>query len=296
MLEPLPTETIDEREPAAHDATSVEGTYLPPDDGRAARWKRGGAIAATLGLLFAKGKGLLIVLLNLKWFLIGAKLLGSSLSFLVSVWFYALFFGWPFALVFTLLILVHECGHAICMRALGVPASLPYFVPGFGALIAMKGPPASVLEEAYIALAGPFVGALGALACYAYAAATGSAFWYALAYTGFLLNLFNLLPVPPLDGGRAAGAISPRVWVAGLAALVVSAFVMRWFNPLLFVLVLIAIPQIIDAFRGRLNERYFAIPLGQRLTIAVLYFGLAALLLAGMLSAHVSIPGHPATS
>jgi Zn-dependent protease len=294
VLEPLPAETLERTDPPVHGAPTVEGAYLPPDDGRAARWKRGGAVAASLGLLLAKGKGLLIVLLNLKWFLIGVKLLGSSLSFLVSVWFYALFFGWPFALIFTLLILVHECGHAVCMRALGVPASLPYFIPGFGALIAMKGRPASVLEEAYIALAGPFVGALGALACYAYAASTGSAFWYALAYTGFLLNLFNLLPVPPLDGGRAAGAISPRVWVAGLVALVASAFALHWFNPLIFVLVLIAMPQIIDAFRGRLDPRYFSISLGQRVTVAIVYFGLAALLFAGMLSAHVSIPGHPA--
>ncbi len=273
---------------------TVEGEYLPPESpNRLSGWRRAGGLAATAGLLLAKGKGVLLVLLNVKWLLIGAKVLASSFTFLASVWFYALFFGWPFAIVFTLMILVHECGHAISMRALGVPASLPYFIPGFGALIAMKGQPASVLEEAYIALAGPFVGSLAALGCYLYGEATQSSFWLALAYTGFFLNLFNLFPVPPLDGGRVVGAISPRVWIAGLAALVIASLAMHWYNPLILVLVLLGIPQIIAAARGKLDPHYFSIPMSQRVTIAILYFGLAALLLTGMLSSHVAVPTHP---
>jgi Zn-dependent protease len=288
--EPTPIVTAVE-DHAVGPQVPVEGTYIPPERPRfGPGWKGAGAAAVGVGLLLAKAKGLLLILLNFKWFLIGAKVLASSFTFLASVWFYALFWGWPFAFVFVLLILVHELGHAAFMRALGVPASMPYFIPGFGALITMKGRPASVLQEAYIALAGPLVGSLGAFACYLYGDATGSGFWLAAAYTGFFLNLFNLAPVMPLDGGRVVGAISPRVWVFGLVALVVSAFAFHWFNPLVFILVLLGIPQVIAAFRGTLDPQYYALPLAQRATVAVCYFGLAALLFIGMLAAHVPVP------
>jgi Zn-dependent protease len=272
---------------------ALEGTYLPPEPQRGKGWAGAGASAVGIGLLLAKAKGLLLILLNLKWFLVGGKLLLSSLSFLVSVWFYALFWGWAFAFVFALLILVHELGHAIFMRAFGVPASMPYFVPGFGALITMKGRPASALEEAYIALGGPLVGSLGAFVCYAYGMATGEPFWIAAAYTGFFLNLFNLFPVYPLDGGRVVGAISPRVWVFGLVALIVAAIAMHWFNPLMLILVILGAPQAIAAFRGQLDQRYYGVPAPQRAIVALAYFGLAGLLFAGMLAAHVPGPTQP---
>jgi Zn-dependent protease len=281
------------QQPQAGDdpAASVEGTYIAPGPrATGAGWKGAGAAAVGIGLLLAKAKGLLLVLLNLKWFFIGAKVFASSLTFLASVWLYALFWGWRFAFVFMLLILVHELGHALFMRAVGVPASMPYFIPGFGALITMKGRPASVLQEAYIAYAGPLIGSLAAFACFLYGEATGDRFWLAIAYTGFFLNLFNLFPVMPLDGGRVVGAISPRVWIFGLVALVVSAIAFKWFNPLIFILVLLSIPQAIAAFRGQLDKRYFSLTLAQRGTVAACYFGLAALLFVGMLAARVPVP------
>jgi Zn-dependent protease len=292
VTEPTATPSLERADDQPHEAP-VEGTYIAPG-GQAAGWKRAGSVAAGLGLLLTKAKTILAVLLGAKWFLIGAKLLGSSLSFVVSVWFYALFFGWKFAFVFTLLILVHECGHAIFMRAFGVPASLPYFIPGFGALITIKERPASVLAEAYIALGGPLVGSLAALACFAYGELTGEQFWIAAAYTGFFLNLFNLFPVMPLDGGRIAGAISPRIWLFGLGALVVTALWMHWYNPLIFILVLLSAPQAIAAFRGRIDQHYFALTATQRTGIALAYFGLAAALVAGMLAAHVWVPNQTA--
>jgi Zn-dependent protease len=279
-------------DPLADDSGVVHGTYLPPQEQRRGRWTGAGATAVGIGLLLAKAKGILLVLLNLKWFLLGSKVLLSSLSLLASVWFYALFWGWAFAFVFVLLILVHELGHAVFMRAFGVPASMPYFIPGLGALITMKGRPASVLQEAYIALAGPLVGSLASFACYVYGAATGEQFWLAIAYTGFFLNLFNLFPVLPLDGGRVVGAISPRIWIFGLVALVAAAVAFHWWNPLLLVLIVLGIPQAIAAFRGRLDEHYFALSAAARGTIAASYFGLAALLFVGMLAAHVPVPTH----
>jgi Zn-dependent protease len=272
--------------------TPVEGAYLAPPAQRRRGWGGAGATVVGIGVILAKAKGLLLILLNLKFLFVG-KLLLSSLSFFVSVWFYALLWGWSFAFVFVLLILVHELGHAAFMRAFGVPASMPYFIPGFGALITMKGRPASALEEAYIALGGPLIGSIAACAAYLYGVASGQPFWIAAGYTGFFLNLFNLFPVYPLDGGRIVGAISPRVWIVGLAALIGVSLALHWFNPLLILLVVLGIPHAIAAFRGTLDARYYALTLSQRAGIAVAYFGLAGVLFVGMLASHVPVGATP---
>ena len=272
---------------------AVEGEYQPPAPALpqpANRWKGAGATAIGLGLLATKFKGLLLVLLNLKWLLVGSKVLLSSFSFLASVWVYALFWGWKFGLAFALLILVHELGHVALMRAAGIPAGLPYFIPGFGAFVTMKERPASVLTEAYTALAGPVVGSLFAFLAYGYGTLTGEPFWIAVAYTGFFLNLFNLFPVLPLDGGRVVGAISPRIWIVGLVAMLCAALAFHWFNPLMLILVVLSVPQAIAAFRGRLDPRYFALSAEQRSGIAVAYFGLAGLLFFAMLATRVATP------
>jgi Zn-dependent protease len=266
-----------------------EGEYLPPPK-QNERWKTAGTAAVGLGLVAAKFKTLLLVLLNLKWFALGAKVFLSGFSFFASVWFYALFWGWRFALAFTVLLLVHELGHAVVMRFYGVPASLPYFIPGLGALIQLKGRPASALEEAYVALGGPLFGTLGALACFLTAQATGSDFWMAAAYVGFFLNLFNLAPALPLDGGRIVGAVSPRIWIFGLVALVVAAVAFHWWNPLILILLLMSVPQAIAAWRGTSDDAYHDLSVAQRAGVAVAYFGLAGFLFAAMLASRVTVP------
>jgi Zn-dependent protease len=241
-------------------------------------------------LLATKCKGLLLVLFNLKWFALGAKLLFSSFSFLASIWFYALFWGWKFAVVFVLLIAIHEAGHALFMRFYGVPGSLPYFIPGMGALIAIKGKPASVLHESYIALGGPLLGTIGALCCYAYGLTTLNPFWIAAAYTGFFLNLFNLFPVLPLDGGRVVGSISPRVWIFGFVALIAAAVSFHWWNPLLLILVILGAPRAIAAWRGAPStDAYYALTIAQRVGVATAYFGLCGVLLFAMLASRVPV-------
>ncbi|HTV72102.1 MAG TPA: site-2 protease family protein [Candidatus Acidoferrales bacterium] len=271
---------------------ALQGTYIPPPKRDGWR-KNAGPAAVGLGLLAAKFKAVLYLLLSFKWFALGLKFFGSSLSLIVSVWFYALFWGWPFAAVFVALIFVHEMGHALVMRIYGVPGSLPYFIPGLGALINMQGPPASVLHESYIALAGPVFGSLGALACYLYGLGTLNAFWIACAYTGFFLNLFNLFPVLPLDGGRVVGSISPRIWIFGLVAIIVAALSFHWWNPLLLILIIPAIPRAIAAWRGMpVNAAaYYQLTLLQRTGVAVAYFGLCGLLFIGMQAARIPVPG-----
>ncbi|HEY0798458.1 MAG TPA: site-2 protease family protein, partial [Candidatus Baltobacteraceae bacterium] len=200
--------------------------------------------------------------------------------------------------VFVALIFVHEMGHALFMRIYGVPGSLPYFIPGFGALINLKGRPASVLHESYIALGGPLCGSLGALACYLYGIGTLNSFWIAAAYTGFFLNLFNLFPVLPLDGGRVVGSISPRIWIFGLVALIGAAIAFHWWNPLLLILIIPAIPRAIAAWRGTPTAyppEYYALSPLQRAGVAAAYFGLCGLLFIALQATRIPVPGATST-
>ncbi|MEO6913025.1 MAG: site-2 protease family protein [Candidatus Baltobacteraceae bacterium] len=280
--------------PADSPQTHVEGEYLPPQSAekKGGATKTAGGVAAALLIFFAKFKGLLLLLLNLKWVFIGFKLLTFAGTFLLSIWFYSLFWGWKFALVFVVLIAVHEFGHYFTMRFFGVPGSLPFFIPGLGALVNMTGRPASAFHESLIAFAGPFIGTVGAGICAFIGYSTNQPFWFAAAYLGFFLNLFNLAPVMPLDGGRIVGSISPRIWVGGLVLFVIAIFAFHIYNPLIWLLILVSLPQVWAAWKGQLNQQYYSITTPQKVTIAVLYFALAAGLLAGMIATHVPVPHH----
>ncbi len=124
----------------------------------------------------------------------------------VSVGAYALIWGWKFGVGFVLLILVHEMGHFVVAKAQGLDVTLPTFVPFIGAYVLIKNQSQDPWHNSLVALAGPAVGSLGAAACWAAGASNGSDLLYALAYTGFLLNLFNLIPFGFFDGGAVARA------------------------------------------------------------------------------------------
>ncbi len=164
------------------------------------------------------------------------KLFTTSASMLVSIVAYQLIFGWPFAVGFVLLLLLHEMGHVIQLRREGVEASAPMFIPFLGAVISAKSMGKDAAAEARVGLAGPILGTIATLVPLGIWLATGDEFWQALAYIGFFLNLFNLLPVVPLDGGRAMAALSPWVWFAGFAGLIVLTFFFP--NPILLLVIL----------------------------------------------------------
>jgi len=131
--------------------------------------------------------------------------LAASLKFLgvfLSVGGYALLFGWRFGVGFVLLILVHELGHYVEARRQGLHPALPVFVPFLGAYVALKGQPFDPWRNALVSVAGPIAGGLAAVACLIAGEATGSDLMLALAYAGFFLNLFNLVPIGFLDGGH----------------------------------------------------------------------------------------------
>ena len=138
---------------------------------------------------------------------------------LVSIAAYAWIWGWRFAVGFVFLLLIHELGHVLELRRQGIPASAPLFIPFLGAVVGMKKMPHDVWKEAQVALAGPIVGSLAAFGLWAAGEALDSELLIALAFTGFFLNLFNLIPVTPLDGGRAVAALHPALWAVGLVLL-----------------------------------------------------------------------------
>jgi Zn-dependent protease len=173
------------------------------------------ALLAALIAFLAKFKAILLLLPKL-------KLLTTVGTMLVSVAAYSFVFGWTFAVGFVLLLLVHEMGHVIQLRREGIKASAPMFIPFLGAVISAKSLGRNALAEARVGLAGPILGSLGSAACILIWHATGNEIWRALAFTGFFLNLFNLLPVVPLDGGRAMAAMAPWMWFLGFAAMIPS--------------------------------------------------------------------------
>ena len=207
---------------------------------------------------------------------------------LVSVAAYAWIWGWKFAAGFAVLnLLIHELGHVQELRRQGVPASAPLFIPFMGGR-RMKRMPEDAWREARVALAGPILGSLGAAGVWAASVALDSDFLRALAFTGFFLNLFNLLPITPLDGGRAVAALHPALWAVGLGGLLAVAVL--WPNPILLVVLVLGA---FDAWR-RWRERgrpegqaYYHVSKGRRAVVAVAYLGLAALLALAMSASHL---------
>jgi Zn-dependent protease len=213
-------------------------------------------------------------------FLKFGKLLTTGGTMLLSVAVYAMIFGWPYAAGFVALLFVHELGHYIAAKQRGLNVGAPTFIPFVGAWIQLKEQPKSVETEAYIAAAGPFLGTLGAFACYFLAREMDSRLLLAVSYSGFFLNLFNLLPLSPLDGGRITAIISPRVWLVGAPLLVALAL---WRpSPMLILVAILALPHVMAAWRHdpkkAATAAYYSAPLSEKLEYGALYLGMTALL------------------
>ena len=220
----------------------------------------------------------------------GAPLLKFKFLFsiFISAAFYVWFGGWWFGIGLIVLLFVHEMGHVLEAKRQGLPVSAPLFIPFLGAMITMREMPQDAWNEAKVAIAGPLVGSLGAAAIWIAGEATDSNHLKALAFLGFLINLFNLLPVVPLDGGRIVAALHPALWVLGFAGLLGLVVIAP--NPLLIIIVVLAGLELWNRWRMRNNpqlQSYYRVTAPQRAMVAVLYFGLAALLVLGMEATHL---------
>jgi len=275
------------------ETTSVADVeVLPPDgndvisEGRPRKeggFRKFGTIGLVLFFLFGKLKylGLILQVGKFKTFF----------SMLISIWAYAMFWGWSFAAGFVVLIFIHEMGHVLALRMMGIRASAPMFIPFVGAHIVMQKMPKNAFAESVAAYGGPLLGTLGAIACVGIGMATGNLFWYALASSGFLLNLFNLLPISPLDGGRIIGVISPKLWVLGLLG-AVGLFYLTW-SPILALIVIMGSYQIYTSFRRSKTEQaqYYNVSLGKRVAMGAAFLFLLAVTSIGMLAMNAPLQG-----
>lgn len=217
--------------------------------------------------------------LLLSFFKLG-KILTTGGTMLLSVFAYAFVFGWWYAVGFVLLIFVHEMGHYVAARQRGLDVGAPTFIPFVGAWIQLKQMPHDVETEAYVGMAGPLAGTVGALACYYLARHYDSNLLLALAYAGFFINLFNLIPLSPFDGGRITAIVSPRVWFLGVPILIALFFYRP--SPLLILVAILAAPQVWKAFKydaaAPENVAYYDVGLETRVQYSLLYLGLAGFL------------------
>ena len=240
-----------------------------------------------LGPVAGVGVVILKFFAKLKFFILPALkflplLLKSGGTMLLMIGVYTAMWGWKYGVGFVLLLLVHECGHLIVARQFGLKVGAPVFIPFMGAFIALKEAPRDAWMEACVGIGGPMLGSLGALACNVAGESTDIPIFFALAWSGYFLNLFNLTPVGMLDGGRIVSAMWRWLWIPGFALLV-------WFgfshpNFIVWLMVAASLPRIISLFRKRTEEelRYYEVPISRRLIMSSLYFGLIAVLVFGM--------------
>ena len=231
---------------------------------------------AFVGFAIWKLKFIFVALFKFKLFTVAG-------SMLVSIGAYALLWGWQFAVGFVVLLFVHELGHVWEAKRQGLDVSAPMFIPFLGALITLRQLPDNAWNEAKVAIAGPILGSLGAAAVWGLGEALDSDLLVALAFTGFFLNLFNLAPISPLDGGRIAAAIHPSLWLAGMAVLLVLTFIAP--NPILILILVLGGLESWRRWQQRKHpeaEAYYRVAPRQRVIAGVAYIALSVLLVAGM--------------
>ena len=252
-------------------------------------------ILAVLGLVLGKIQYVLLFALKFKgiWF--------TLVSTGVTALLYAQLFGWAFGVGIVLLILIHESGHVVVARLMGMPVTLPILIPFLGAFVSMKQQPRTVAQESVMAIGGPILGSIGAGLCYlGYLAVPTSStgqLLRALAYFGFLINLFNLVPVTPLDGGRVLSLLSKWFNVAGLAIaaalLLYEMAVGNSVSPVLFLVLIFGAFSTFQRFRSTvLNPAYYAVDTQTKWTIGLIYLGLLLALGLGMLSTNSILAGN----
>jgi Zn-dependent protease len=218
----------------------------------------------------------------------------ASISALVSVVIYAQLFGWRFGVGLVILLFIHEMGHAVVMKIKGIPISGMIFIPMLGAAVIMRRMPVNARDDAEVGIAGPMAGALAGLICLFIALSSHGlpGIWAPLAYFSCFLNLFNLIPIFPLDGGRVLGAIDRRIWLIGLA-LMIAIQVWQWvtgnFSAWLLIFIAMGITNFFvqrQTASSPEKQAFYSVPRGERIAIGVAYFGLVIVLVLGMTVAH----------
>ncbi|MBI3595426.1 MAG: site-2 protease family protein [Nitrospirae bacterium] len=239
-----------------------EYTKDPPNKKKGVFW----SILSLIGLILFKFKSLLV-------FLKFAKFGITAISMAATAWIYALFYGWAFAAGLVILIFLHEMGHAAAIRMKGIKTGAPVFIPFVGAFIAMKEFPKNVKVESFIAFGGPLAGAVASTFAYMLFKESGNSLYLALAYVGFLMNLFNLIPFSPLDGGRIVAAVSTKIWGVGLVAVLL--FFLKTHHPMLLMILLFGAIRLWKSWKEKEEEKeYYDVEPSFRFNMGLSYLGL----------------------
>jgi len=221
------------------------------------------------------------------------KLLTTGGTMLISIGVYAFIYGWRYAVGFVGLLFVHEAGHYIAARRRGLDVGAPTFIPFVGAWIDLKQLPHDAETEAYVGLGGPLLGTVGAIACYFIARSYDATWLLAVAYAGFFLNLFNLIPLSPFDGGRITAVLSPRIWLLGVPVL--GALFLYRPSPMLVLIALIAAPQVWKAIKYRSDSEeartYYAVRAAVKWEYGIYYLLLTAFLAVMTHDVHEMLQG-----
>lgn len=196
-----------------------------------------------LGVLAVKFKAYIFV----AWKALAFLKVSWLLSPLISIGFYAMLWGWPFAFAIMLLLVIHEMGHWVWMKALGLEPKPIVFLPGVGAYVAMTKLPPDEATHAWVALAGPLVGGVGSVILYWFGVNSGNDWLIAAGSTGFFLNLLQLVPAKPLDGGFVIQAVSKWLLIPGTVLLAVLAI--RFQSLLLIIIAGISVLSLVHQFR-----------------------------------------------
>jgi Zn-dependent protease len=260
----------------------MESAATQPKKRTLARALSGLAIFIGLGLLKLKALAILLIekfrlLLVNPFEGFGAMQYGVAAgSIVVTIAAYAVRYRLALVVGFVLITLVHEVGHAIAIRAKGLRAGYLVFIPFIGGAVTLKDQPRSAYDDAQIGLAGPIAGTAASLVCLQIFKWTHNPLYLLIALTGFILNLINLLPIGMLDGGRISAAVTKWMWVFGGAIL--SYKVIKQPNPLLILILVLAIFQVYAAILREKEDRFYEITGAQRVAIAVAYFSLVIFL------------------
>ena len=200
---------------------------------------------------------------------------GASMALSIAA--YATKAPLPLVIGFALIILVHEIGHAVVIRAKGLRAGVMVFIPFIGGAVTLKDQPRSAYDDAQIGLAGPIAGTFASLVVLQVYKWTNAPLYLAIAAAGFAVNLLNLLPIGMLDGGRISAAVTKWMWVIGGGVLIYK--VLKQPNPLmLIVLLLVAFQVYASIQREKDDKSFYDVTISQRAAIAATYFFLVVFL------------------
>lgn len=198
-------------------------------------------------------------------------------SFLVTIAAYATQFPLAVVVGFVVITFIHELGHAVAIRAKGLRTGFMVFVPFIGGAVTLKDQPRTAYDDAQIGLAGPFAGTLASLVSLQIFKWTNDPLWLLIAFMGFAINLFNLLPIGMLDGGRISAAVTKWMWVFGGGVIVYK--VIDQPNPLIILIAILAGFQVYASLeREKTDKHYYDVAPAQRAAIAILYFALVIFL------------------